>query len=365
MEQERQPTLDVFSPREIARAAGVPVRDVARLVRSGAIATIDGEFVGTGDAVRAVRRLRAGREVISAARPGLFSRPASARRPTGLPLAASSAVHASGFVLLVLLSTWGASRPEARPETTARVMPARLVYLNLPGPGGGGGGGGLRQPTPPPVAMRKGPSPVTSPVTIRRPRPASQSFGPPRPPRRAEPAPKPVESVPPAIPANPLPPVVAPVVSLAADPMDRIGLLDDSTAREPSAGPGEGGGGGTGAGSGIGEGMGPGIGPGSGGGTGGGPYRPGSGIEPPRLVREVKPRYTEAARRQAVEGEVVVEVVVRRDGRVGDVRVMQRLGAGLDEQAVEAVRQWQFEPARRLGTPVDVLVEVAVEFRLR
>jgi protein TonB len=45
--------------------------------------------------------------------------------------------------------------------------------------------------------------------------------------------------------------------------------------------------------------------------------------------------------------------------------VRRGLGAGLDERAVEAVRQWKFTPARRLGEPVDVLVEVAVEFMMR
>jgi protein TonB len=82
-------------------------------------------------------------------------------------------------------------------------------------------------------------------------------------------------------------------------------------------------------------------------------------------VREVKPIYTEEGRQRAVEGDVVLEVVVRADGRVGAVRLVQGLGAGLDQRAIEAVRQWAFTPARRLGTPVDVLVEVAVEFRLR
>ena len=47
------------------------------------------------------------------------------------------------------------------------------------------------------------------------------------------------------------------------------------------------------------------------------------------------------------------------------MKVLQRLGAGLDERAVEAVRQWRFSPAKRYGTPVDVLVEVAMEFKLR
>jgi outer membrane biosynthesis protein TonB len=44
---------------------------------------------------------------------------------------------------------------------------------------------------------------------------------------------------------------------------------------------------------------------------------------------------------------------------------MQGLGGGLDQRAIDAVRQWKFSPARRFGTPVDVMVEVAVEFKLR
>jgi TonB family protein len=60
-----------------------------------------------------------------------------------------------------------------------------------------------------------------------------------------------------------------------------------------------------------------------------------------------------------------MEVVVRADGGIGTVRVLHGLGSGLDQRAVDAVKQWRFSPARRYGTPVDVLVEIAVEFRLR
>ncbi len=66
---------------------------------------------------------------------------------------------------------------------------------------------------------------------------------------------------------------------------------------------------------------------------GGGPYRPGSGVEPPRLLKEVRADYTEQARRANIIGEVVLEIVVRRDGSVGDVSILQRLGSGLDERA--------------------------------
>jgi TonB family protein len=163
--------------------------------------------------------------------------------------------------------------------------------------------------------------------------------------------------------------VQAPVVPKPADPVDTPGVLTPPPAPRPPAQPaqgsGAGGGAGTGGGAGVGEGNGPGIGPGSGGGEGGGPYRAGAGIEPPSLQREVKALYTDEARRQGIEGDVVLEIVVKRDGSVGDVRVKRGLDRGLDQRAIEAVRQWRFAPARRHGVPVDVFVDIGVSFKLR
>ncbi len=68
---------------------------------------------------------------------------------------------------------------------------------------------------------------------------------------------------------------------------------------------------------------------------------------------------------RGVTGDVVLEIVIKSDGSVGDVKVLRGLGSGLDERAVTAVRNWRFAPARRLGSPVDVIVEVEVEFSLR
>ena len=160
--------------------------------------------------------------------------------------------------------------------------------------------------------------------------------------------------------------MVAPLASAPADSRDLPGVLEEAPPEvPPSQGPGVGGGVGTGGGTGIGEGDGNGVGDGSGGGTGGGPYRPGSGVEPPRLLREVKANFTDEARRANISGEVELEITVRRDGTVGDVRVVRGLPGGLNETAIEAVRQWRFAPARLKGTPVDVIVEVGVEFKLR
>jgi TonB family protein len=82
-------------------------------------------------------------------------------------------------------------------------------------------------------------------------------------------------------------------------------------------------------------------------------------------LREVKADYTEAARRRGISGDVVLEIVVLRDGSVGDIKILRRLDSGLDERAVQAVKQWRFAPARRQNAPVDVIVEVAVQFKIR
>ena len=71
----------------------------------------------------------------------------------------------------------------------------------------------------------------------------------------------------------------------------------------------------------------------------------------------------------ALEGDEP-EVAIRRKITMGPrhgvrVRVLRRLGSGLDQRAIDAVRQWRFAPARLKGVPVDVIVEVAVEFQLR
>jgi protein TonB len=153
-------------------------------------------------------------------------------------------------------------------------------------------------------------------------------------------------------------------VATSTAEQQRDGALQ-ARADTSSLGKGADGGTGSGRGSGDGEGLGSGIGPGAGGGTGGGPYRAGSGVTPPRLLREVKAQYTDEARRRGTTGNVILEIIINRDGNVSDVTVRRGLGAGLDERAIEAVRQWKFAPARRLGEPVDVIVEVAVEFMLR
>jgi TonB family protein len=261
---------------------------------------------------------------------------------------------------------WATARTGATAGTTQNVDPARLVFLITPGAGGGGGGGGNRSPKPAPKLERQGPPRPRIAVPKSTPDPvlttAKPQVEPPRPTPAAVTPPAVVEKAPEPQPTRA---VVAPVVEAAADPREHAGVIEKPAPPAESQGQGVGGGAGSGSGTGNGQGIGSGIGDGSGGGTGGGPFRPGSGIEPPRLLREVKADYTEEARRRNIRGEVVLEIVVRSDGTVGDVRVLQGLGGGLEGRAIAAVRQWKFSPAMRRGQPVDVLVEVAVEFTLR
>jgi TonB family protein len=336
----------MYSAREIARAAGVP----EGRVRAALGATT--EFLNHHEAVALGRRLAADRRRHSE----LFAvfEASTTQRPTGLPLAVSSTLHAGLVAAIVFIFSFGPA-----PVATTLIPdmpndPMRLVFINTPGPGGGGGGGGLLQKAPPPKAMREGRKKISSPLPRREP------------PRAIEPVAKPPEPKPDApLAAETLPVVVAPIVTAPADNRDRAGVLQQARVETESHGPGQGGGAGTGRGTGLGEGEGSGIGPGSGGGTGGGPFRPGAGITPPRVLREIKAEYTDEARRAGIIGDVVLEIVVRRDGSVSDVKLLQGLGGGLNDRAVQAVKQWRFTPATRQGVAVDVIVEVAVEFKLR
>jgi len=330
---------DVFSLDEVARAALVTQAQVRALARS------DGPFA-SADAIRLGRSLVAARrQTTEPPQMPLFGTAAGGR--TGLyarnaPLAFSATLHVAVLTTIVFAVGFGSSAATRGLDDSGPA--AHLIFLVPPGPGGGGGGGGRMQKTPPAKAQLQGRNAIASPVPPPPPSPVAQQV------RQEVPSPT---------------TVVAPIATAPNDDRNRAGILEQAQTRDDSSGSGRGGGAGTGGGTGLGEGDGSGVGPGSGGGFGGGAYRPGSGITPPRIIREVKADYTEDARRRGLTGEVVMEIVVRRDGSVGNVHLLQGLGLGLDERAIAAVRQWEFTPAERKGVPVDVIVEVGVEFRLR
>ncbi len=343
---------EVYSAHEVAQAAGVAPRVVRQLIAAGEIATVDGMLVGHREAVRIVRTLQWG--AVRPSRP-LFGGALLDRgiedSATAVSAVISTVTHGAAIPLIILLSAIQTTTAADHPPATDRTPASRLVFVAEPGPGGGGGGGGRRQPLPPPPAERRGDSRLSSPV----------------PPRERPSVVEPVESPREPLESEALRPIAAPLMAMRADHRDLRGLLEPppGTSDTLSHGPGRNGGVGAGAGRGVGSGAGAGVGPGAGRGTGGGPYRVGSGISPPAIEREVKPIYTVDALRREIEGDVVLEVVVLATGAVGAIKVVRSLGYGLDETAVAAMRQWRFHPARRQGVAVVVVVEVAMEFRLR
>jgi TonB family protein len=160
--------------------------------------------------------------------------------------------------------------------------------------------------------------------------------------------------------------VMPPQVKLASNNLPNLGDPKSPViAGPPSNGVGSGAGIGSGSGGGIGSGAGGGVGPGIGGGYGGGVFRPGvGGVTAPVAIYKPEPEYSEEARKAKYQGTVVLACIVGADGRPRQLRVEQGLGMGLDEKALEAVRNWKFEPAQKDGKPVAVAIDVEVAFRL-
>ena len=95
--------------------------------------------------------------------------------------------------------------------------------------------------------------------------------------------------------------------------------------------------------------------------------RPGNGVTLPTPTKQVKPGYTTAAMDAGIQGTVLVEVLVRADGKVGEAHVERSLDMeyGLDQQAIEAAKQWEFKPGTRDGKPADVAVQLEFRFTLK
>lgn len=84
---------------------------------------------------------------------------------------------------------------------------------------------------------------------------------------------------------------------------------------------------------------------------------------PPHVTYDPQPDFTEKARKANIWGTVNLSLTVGADGKAHDIKVGKKLGYGLDEAAVEAVRQWKFEPATADGKPIEARIQVSVTFR--
>jgi len=251
---------------------------------------------------------------------------------------ASAILHAAMIAIVLASSVWIARHhEEVKQQVISLISPEDFSLPAAKTSAGGGGGGGdhdllpASKGTPPRFAHEQ----ITPPTIV-------------------------VRNESPKLMAEPT--VVGPPdIQLPQSPNmgDRLSAL-----LAPSNGPGSGSGIGTGTGGGVGSGSGPGVGPGRGGGIGGGVYRVGGGVSAPRVLYDPDPEYSEEARQAKYQGTVILWVVIGADGHARDVRVQRALGMGLDEKAIDAVRNWRFVPAMKGGHPVAVQVNIEVNFRL-
>ena len=94
-------------------------------------------------------------------------------------------------------------------------------------------------------------------------------------------------------------------------------------------------------------------------------YVVGGPIKAPRARVMPLPSYTQQARDARIEGVILLEGIIRKDGRVTDLKILKGLGYGLDQSAIETLsREWQFEPSTLNGQPVNVQAKLEVSFRL-
>jgi protein TonB len=258
-------------------------------------------------------------------------------------VAGSTAIHVLAVAIIIAATYLGRKIVDvAKPkETVLLIAPDDLPALQPSKTiSGGGGGGGDRD------KLQASPG--------RLPKQSMQPLAPPAAVVRNL---NPKLEVDPAILVPPEVKLQNPNLPDLGDPMSRIPSI-------ASNGTGSGSGIGSGNGGGVGSGDGAGFGPGHGGGTGGGAFRVGGGVSAPKAIYSPDPEYSEEARKVKHMGTVVLWLVVGPDGKPRDIRVLRTLGLGLDEKAIEAVKNWRFEPAMKDGKPVAVQINVEVNFHL-
>jgi TonB family protein len=243
----------------------------------------------------------------------------------------------------VAMIPWAAA-PALRPKPieTAVVLytPADVLVMPIqkPGRSGGGGGGGKHELTP----ASRGPLP----------RGDDKQLVPPAAETPKNPSPQLIAA----------PTIVAPQLSYLR-PLTLYTFGDpNGVVGPPSSGMGDSGGIGN---RGKGRGIGDDVGPGGPGGAGDGPFTIGGKVSAPTVIYRVEPEYSEEARKARYEGTVVLQAIIRKDGKVEVLNLVRSLGLGLDQNAIEALKQWRFRPAMKDGMPVDSTLNIEVRFNLR
>ena len=95
-----------------------------------------------------------------------------------------------------------------------------------------------------------------------------------------------------------------------------------------------------------------------------GVYQVGAGVKAPTVLSKVDPEYTDEARAALLEGTEVVTVEIGPDGLAHNAQVLQGLGLGLDENGLDAISQWRFQPGLKDGQPVTVMATIEINWSL-
>ena len=258
----------------------------------------------------------------------------------------SSAISALVHVVLIVLIAWfiieSQLHPKPKPPTpqvaAIDISAFRPIAPQKEAMGGGGGGGAHEMVQAPKGRLPKfSENPITPPMITKNDHPKLA----------VEPAIK--------MPAN---------IQLPNNNLPNLGDPRTSVVGPASNGTGSGAGLGNGSGGGIGSGSGNGYGPGQGGGYGGGLYHVGGGVSPPVLISSVDAEFSDEARRAKYQGVSVVSLIVDAHGNPQRIRVVRKLGMGLDEKAIEAVQQYKFKPSMLQGKAVPVEITIEVNFHI-
>jgi protein TonB len=270
----------------------------------------------------------------------LFGKGAGSYPIHRLNFVTSFVLHAAAVALAISSGLWISQRGDQPPQKVVSVFTGPSPYVLPPAPtqAGGGGGGGDRDK----INASKGTPPRFAPEQLAPPAIV-------------------VRNAQPKVSAEPT--VIGPP-ALSFPPSWQMGDPLATLLTPPSNGIGWGGGIGSGHGGGVGSGSGPGVGPGWGGGFGGGVFRVGSGVSAPRAIFAPDPEYSDEARKAKYQGTVILWVIIDAEGRPREIKVARSLGMGLDEKALQAVRNWRFEPALKDNQPVAVQVNIEINFRL-
>jgi TonB family protein len=262
------------------------------------------------------------------------------RSPLSSALSVGAHIAIIGLIIFLIIEARMHPKPvPPKPQMAAiDITPFRPIAPKGPAMGGGGGGGAHELVQAPKGKLPKfAETPITPPMLAVNEHPKL--------------AVEPTIKMPPniALPNNNLPNL--------GDPRTNItGPLSNGTGSGAGLGSGDGGG--------IGSGSGAGYGPGEGGGYGGGLYHVGGGVSPPVLIYSVDAEFSDEARRAKYQGVSVVSLIVDAHGLPQRIRVVRKLGMGLDEKAVEAVRQYKFKPSTYQGKPVPVEITIEVNFHI-